>query len=253
MGNPPAKLCAVVAGSSAWAPGVTTPEELEAWIAAPRALERDGHPQAKFLPAMLRRRCKPLTRIMLTAAYGCCTENELATVRTVFSSRHGSINESIGLLEAIAESKRVSAATFAHTVHNAQAGLFSIAAANRQASSSLAGQEASFPTGFLEALTHLNRAPQRKVLLVTGDVPLAETFASLIDEAQVSYGTGLLLASDGEGPGVSLALEPRTSADAPPSPTPWPAAFEFLRWLHSEEPDLTIPTQRTNWQFRRAD
>src|SRR5690606_23838308 len=116
-------------------------------------------------------------------------------VRTVFASRHGSINESIGLLEAIAESGRVSAATFSHSVHNAQAGLFSIAAGNRQASSSLAGQEDSFPAGFLEALTHLQRSPQQKVLLVTGDVPLAETFAPLIDEPPASYAVGLLLAS----------------------------------------------------------
>lgn len=234
--------------TSAWAPGIESAEQLRAWFAAPQPLAADAHPEAKFLPAMLRRRCTPLTKIMLTAAYGACDAGELGDVRTVFSSRHGSINESIGLLEAIAASGRVSAATFSHSVHNAQAGLFSIAVGNRQASSSLAGQEDSFPTGFLEALTHLHRAPERKVLLVMGDVPLAETFAKLVDESPASYGVGLLLSADGSGPRVSIDLEP--GAENAPLP-PWPAAFEFLRWLDSGEPRLCIQTPRRTWTFRR--
>ena len=133
-------------------------------------------------------------------------------------------------------------------MHNAQAGLFSIAAGNRQASSSLAGQEDSFPAGFLEALTHLQRSPQQKVLLVTGDVPLAETFAPLIDEPPASYAVGLLLASGNSGPRISIALE--AGADHPPPPQ-WPVAFEFLRWLDSDEPRLRIPTPRRVWVFER--
>ena len=242
-------MSAVITRSAAWAPGIETAEQLREWCAAPTALAAHGHPDTKFLPAMLRRRCTPLTRIMLSAAYGCCDESELGRVRTVFASRHGSINESIGLLEAIASSARVSAATFSHSVHNAQAGLFSIAAANRQASSSLAGNEDSFPAAFLEALTHLQRAPSSKVLLVLGDVPLAPTFAQLIDEPAASYAVGLLLASSGDGLRVTLDLE---SAPEPP-PTPgWPAAFDFLRWMNGQDSELVVRTPKRRWVFRRA-
>ncbi len=238
----------VVERTAAWAPGIETDEQLLSWFHAPQPLAETGHPDAKFLPAMLRRRCTPLTKIMLTAAYGCCDANELSQVRTVFASRHGSINESIGLLEAIAESGRVSAATFSHSVHNAQAGLFSIAAGNRQASSSLAGQEDSFAAGFLEAMTHLHRAPAQKVLLVIGDVPLAETFAALIDEPPASYGVGLMLASEATGPRVSIAVE---AGPACPPPSPWPAAFEFLRWLNGDDPQMRIHTPRRTWTFTK--
>jgi len=240
---------AVVLRSAAWSPGVETEADLEAWIAAPRPLQQEGHPDAKFLPAMLRRRCKPLTRIMLTAAYACCPQEELSQVRTVFTSRHGSINESIGLLHAIADSQRVSAATFSHTVHNAQAGLFSIAASNRRASSSIAASEDSFPAGFLEALTHLHRAPDDKVLLVTGDVPLAPTFASLIAEPQASYAVALLLGTTGHGPRVSLNIEPPAPAAEQPQ---WPAALDFLRWLETDQPDLNIPTPARTWRLHRS-
>ncbi len=237
---------ATVIRTAAWAPGIETEDALHAWFAAPRPLAADGHPEAKFLPAMLRRRCTPLTRIMLTAAYGCCDEAELGSVRTVFASRHGSINESIDLLESIAAAARVSAATFSHSVHNAQAGLFSIAADNRQASSSLAGQEDSFPAAYLEALTLLQRSPKQKVLLVMGDVPLAATFAPLIDEPPASYAVGLLLAASGKGRRVDIDLAPGDETVASP---PWPAAFELLRWLHDGEPRLIIPTPKRRWIF----
>ncbi len=241
---------AIVERFSAWSPGIECADDLATWCRAPRPLQAHGHPEAKFLPAMLRRRCKPLTRIMLTAAYDCCQGDEalLSQTRTVFASRHGSINESIGLLEAIAAAGRVSAATFSHTVHNAQAGLFSIAAANRQASSSLAGQEDSFAAGFVEALTHLQRAPEQKVLFVTGDVPLADSFAPLIDEPPMSYGVGLLLSATGTGTALSLGIETNLTD---PEPTKWPAAFEFLRWLHSDEESTVIQTPMRKWTFRR--
>ncbi len=242
-------MSAVVLRSAAWAPGIETAEELQSWLDEPQPLAAEGHPNAKFLPAMLRRRCTPLTRIMLTAAYGCCDESELGTVRTVFASRHGSINESIGLLEAIAASGRVSAATFSHSVHNAQAGLYSIAADNRQASSSLAGNEDSFPAAFLESLTHLQRSPQQKVLMVMGDVPLAPTFASLIEEPPASYAVGLLLATEGEGSRVEIDLEPAVQTASPPE---WPTAFEFLRWVRGQAPELAVDTPRRRWLFRRA-
>ncbi len=242
-------MSAVVVRSAAWAPGIETDEQLQDWFANPTPLAANGHPDAKFLPAMLRRRCTPLTRIMLTAAYRCCNESELGRVRTVFGSRHGSINESIGLLEAIAAAGRVSAATFSHSVHNAQAGLYSIAATNRQASSSLAGNEDTFPTAFLEALTHLQRAPSSEVLLVMGDVPLAPTFASLIDEPAASYAVALLLVASGDGARITVDLE---SAPTPARALAWPAAFEFLRWLNGEDPELAVETPKRRWVFRRG-
>ena len=242
----------VIERFSAWSPGVETTSDLIEWFAAPRPLVAGSHPEAKFLPAMLRRRCKPLTRIMLTTAYECCgnDKNLLSQVRTVFASRHGSINESIGLLEAIAAESRVSAATFSHTVHNAQAGLFSIAAGNREASASLAGQEDTFPCAMIEALCHLQRDPTRKILLVTGDVPLAEAFARLIDEPPTSYGVAMLLSSQGDGERISVELAP--ASDHPP-PTPWPAAFEILRWLHSADEGLDLTTPKRMWRFRRLN
>ena len=121
-------------------------------------------------------------------------------------------------------------------MHNAQAGLFCIAAGNRQASSSLAAGADTFACGWLEALTHLERDPETPVLLVVSDVPLDPTFAVLVSEPPGAYGLGLLLARDGDGPAFDFDLAGRT----PPGAQPWPDAAEFLRFLLAGEERLEL-------------
>lgn len=244
-------LAARVRGFAAWAPGLEDEAAWRAWATAPVALGREGVPDARFLPAMLRRRCTPLTRIMLRAAFDVCPEPLRAEVRTVFASRHGSINESIELIECVARGLAISPAKFSHTVHNAQAALYSIATGNRRASSSLAAQEDTLASGWLEALAHLEREPARPVLLVQGDVPLAPTFAPLVDEPVASYAVAWLLAAEGDGEPVELAFEAAAPGELRPS-RDWPDAAELLRWWLGPGPALSLPgpRQRVSWRRR---
>jgi len=233
----------------AWAPQQQSTADWESWAGDPRPLSSDGAPDGRFLPPMLRRRCTPLSKIMLKVAFDCCGDDERrAGVRTVFASRHGSINESIELLECVVRRERVSPAKFSHTVHNAQAGLFSIAAGNREASSSLAGREDTFGCGLLESLAHLQREPERPVLLVVGDVPLAPRFAALIQEPPASYAVALLLEANGGGPALRVDLRPASAERSAPS---WPAAAEFLRFWISDDPSVEIQTPRHAWAFTK--
>jgi hypothetical protein len=231
---------------AAWAPGHEDAQAWRGWCAEPRPLAAEGRPEASFLPALLRRRCSALTRIMLTVAFDCCEPEQRARVGSVFASRHGNINESIELLERLAQQLPLSPTRFSHSVHNAQAGLFSIAAGNRRASSSIAAEAETFACGYLEALTFLEREPESPVLLVMADVPLSAAFAGLVDEPVTSYGLGLLLAS--EGPGTRLDFGIGAGGSAAPR-TPWPDALEFLRWLESPEPRLALGTgpRRFEW------
>jgi hypothetical protein len=240
---------AVLRGWSAWSPGREDAAAWQQWASAPEPLARDGRPEARFLPALLRRRCSPLSRIVLTTAFECCPDSERSEARTVFASRHGNINESIDLVESIARKQPISPTRFSHTVHNAQAGLFSIAAQNRQTSSSIAALEDTFACGYIEALTHLQREPERAVLLVVADVPLAPTFARLVDEPAASYGVSLLLATAGEGPAISFGA---AAADARSRKPPWPDAAEFLRWLLVGESHLCLGSGCRRWRWERT-
>jgi hypothetical protein len=241
---------AVLRNWSAWSPGREDTAAWRQWASDPEPLARDGCPEARFLPAMLRRRCSPLSRIVLTTAFECCDEGERSDVRTVFASRHGNINESIDLVESIARKLPISPTRFSHTVHNAQAGLFSIAAGNRKTSSSIAALEDTFACGYIEALTHLQREPESAVLLVVADVPLAPTFAKLIEEPAASYGVSLLLAADGTGPTISFGAA--AAPDTSPRTPAWPDAAEFLRWLLLGESELVLGTGPQRWRWERA-
>jgi hypothetical protein len=241
-------IATTLRGWSAWAPGRESADAWHRWSARPEPLAGEGEPEARFLPALLRRRCGPLARIMLQAAFDCCAREQLAEVRSVFASRHGNINQSIELLERLAGREPLSPTRFSHTVHNAQAGLFSIAAGNRHASSSLAAMEDTFGAGFLEALCHLEREPERPVLFVTADVPLDPTFAALVDEPPATYALALLLAREGEGTALGVDVEP---AAAEAAPLRWPDALEFLRWLLAGEPRLRLGSGPRRFAFER--
>ncbi|MBW2290545.1 MAG: beta-ketoacyl synthase chain length factor [Deltaproteobacteria bacterium] len=232
---------AVLRSWAAWSPGREDEAAWRAWAAHPEALEHEGRPEVAFLPALLRRRCSTLTRIMLAAGFGCCEAADRAEVRTVFASRHGNINESISLFERLSKRQPLSPARFSHTVHNAQAGLYSIAAENRLPSSSIAAQDDTFACGFVEALAHLQREPERAVLLVMADIPL---------DATAAYGMGLLLANDGDGQAIAFSS---SASNAPAEPKAWPDAIEFLRWLITDEPQLQLGSGRVRWSWNRVE
>jgi hypothetical protein len=240
---------AVLQSWGAWSPGLESRAAWQAWARSPVALEREGRPEAGFLPALLRRRCSTLTRVMLTAAYECCPPAERSQVRTVFASRHGNINDSIEMVERLAVDLPLSPARFSHTVHNAQAGLFSIAAENREASSSVAAQEDSFACAWIEALTHLQRDPSRSVLLVMADIPLAATFAALVEEPVATYGVALLLAARGSGQHLAFRA---ASVERERPVAAWPDAVEFLRWLLGDQPRLALGAGARRWQWERG-
>ncbi len=234
---------------SAWSPGREDDVAWRRWCVAPEPLDGEGRPEAKFLPPMLRRRCSSLSRIMLTAAFACCPPELRGQVRTVFASRHGNINQTMPLFERLAQGQNLSPTLFSHTVQNAQASLFSIAAENRRASSSISAQADSFACGYLEALTHLQREPRHPVLLVTADVHLNPTFAVLVEEPRASYALALLLNAGGTGPAV---LFDSAGAGERAEPRPWPDALEFLRWHLGDEPSLCLGSGRQCWRWARG-
>lgn len=237
---------------AAWAPGVDSESAWRAWAQDPRPLLVDGPPDARFLPPMLRRRCTPLTKAVLHVAYAACPEAERASVRTVFASRHGELRESFPLFELVVSGQPLSPTRFTHTVHNAQAAMYSIAAGNRCASSALAGEHDTFGAGLVESLCHLERDPEHPALLVMGEMPVAEFVHGRTGEPPFSYALALLLGAGEDGAGFGYAFEPRVDDElAPAGERPWPAALEFVRWWYGEARELVLEAPRARHRFTR--
>jgi len=157
----------------------------------------------------------------------------------------------VSLLEALARREPVTASAFTHSVHNTQAGLFSIAAKNRQPTSALAGGANTFASAFIEALALMQRARGGGVLLVVGGEPLPPVLEKFQDEPAAAYALALVLAPSGDGPALRLASG-RANVARPA--LAWPQAMEFLRWLLSEEPSLTLGADhRHAWTWTRRE
>jgi hypothetical protein len=205
----------------------------------------DVKPDVKFLPAMQRRRCDGLSRMMLSVANACCDEATRAEALSVFASRHGSFAGTVDMLETLARDEPLSPTQFSHSVHNTQAGLFSIWAGNHQVAQSLASRNDTFEHGFLEAVCLLARSGGRPVLLVTGDEALPEPIAHLSDDPDLPYAVGLLLRNEGAGDALEFSLEQGThelwDSEAASGPAPrWPKAIEFMRWWLGGDEALTL-------------
>jgi hypothetical protein len=234
---------------AAWAPGIASEQDWLGWARAPEPLSEEGAPDVAFVPALQRRRCDQLSRMMLYVARACCADDELAEVACVFASRHGSLGTTVALLEGLAADAPLSPAGFSHSVHNTQAGLFSIWAGNPLPSMSLAAGSETFEHGFLEALGMLHRERGRNVLFVTGDQGVPEPLTALSDQPRGAHAVGLLLAASGPGTRLRLDLEQTREQEPPRS---WPDAIEFVRWWVSDEPTLRFAREPRAWTWSRG-
>ncbi len=237
---------------AAWAPGIVTREDWEAWARAPQPLVGGGAPEVSFMPALHRRRCDALSRAVLAVAHECCPEPLLSSVASVFATRHGPFSTTVALLEDLATGSPLSPARFTHSVHNAPSGLFSIWAKNPWPSSTVAGGAETFACGFLEAVTMLHREAGRPVLLVVADEVVPDPFQALAERLDSTYAVALLL-GDGQGEGsgsLGFRLD-RTQATATSSA--WPDALEFLRWWLSGERKLCLARGPRAWVWSRDD
>ncbi len=237
---------------SAWAPGLENTEDWRRFAREPVLPALDGTPVLMFVPAMQRRRFSRLSRMALQSAFASCPTELLTEASTVFASRHGESEVCLALLRDIAQRLALPPTKFSHSVHNAQAGLFSIAAGNGRPSSSIAGQQDTFCAGLVEALGLCQRHRPHPTLLVVADEPIPAIFRAFEDELPAAFAAAWLVE---EGIGAAgMPFEMRLSeplantADTTPK---LPGALQFLAWMLGEEDSLALTRGRRSWIFRR--
>lgn len=227
----------VVRNWAAWAAGVEERGAWERWCRAPSPLAGAGSPSVDFLPPLFRRRCSPLSRLMLHVAYAACGPETIGVLPTVFASRYGELALTLSLLDTLARSEPLTAAGFTHSIHNTQVGLFSIAAKNREMATALSAGANTFPCAVLEALALIERAGGGAALMVIADEPVPPAFEVFDDEPTGTYALALIIERTGAGHRIGLMPSGRETHPLRPA---WPQAVEFLRWLLSEEPSLRL-------------
>ncbi len=217
-----------IARHAAWAPGLATQERWAEWARAPWPLAVGEEPKVAAMPAMLRRRAGLLGRMALEVAYECL--GEARDVPTVFCSRHGEVARAIGLLGELARGEPLSPTGFGLAVHNASAGLFSIARGDRANHVALAAGAASIEHAVIEACGQLaDGAPL--VLLVVCDTPLPSLLQEFEDCDEQPFAFAWAMVPAAERP-VRLSWAAARDVEA----SSVPGGLEVLRFHHQGKP-----------------
>lgn len=235
-----------IAGHAAWAPGIDTPEAWSAWAEAPFAIIGGAEPGVLHMPSMLRRRAGFLGKMALEVAYRCLDGR--IGVPTVFCSRHGEVSRAVDLLTDLAQDAVLSPTGFGLAVHNASAGLFSIARVDQANHLALAAGPSTIEHAVIEACSLLaDGAPM--VLLVAYDNRLPLVFARFEDCDEQPHAWAWLMVPAGTEPvhlGWSATAEPNAAAS-----NAMPASLEVLRFHIRGDQTLERVADHRLWRWTR--
>lgn len=235
-----------IAAHAAWAPGVTTAQAWADWARAPYRIAGSDEPGVRQMPAMLRRRANALGKMALEVAYQCLDGR--TGVPAVFVSRHGDVARAVDLLGDLAQAAPLSPTAFGLAVHNANAGLFSIARADRANHIALAAGASSVEHAVIEACGLLaDGAPE--VLLVACDCPLPAPLSAFEDCDEQPHAWAWLMQPAASDP-IRLSWSAAASS-GPAPPTAMPGALDVLRFQLALCKRLERVAGLQNWVWSR--
>ncbi|HXN16170.1 MAG TPA: beta-ketoacyl synthase chain length factor, partial [Usitatibacter sp.] len=198
------KLAARIEGVSVMGPGLAgwrQAREILSGRAAYRA-QPTVIPAPAALPATERRRAGKCVRLALAAGLEAAAEAGLSArdVVAIFTSSSGDGENCHAILEDLASDDRmISPTRFHNSVHNASAGYWGIATGAMQSADCLAGFDASFGAGLVEAMGRIATQPSQPVLLIAYDAPYPQPLHT-VRPIPDSFAVALMLVSPAPSP-----------------------------------------------------
>ncbi len=177
--------------------------------------------------------------------------SEQRTARFIFCSRHGDFDRTLRILNSLVAQDPVSPADFSLSVHNALAGLLSIAWGNTAGHTAIAAGADSFAYGLLEGVACLNDASGDRVMVVYCDDLVPLPYDEIEDGAETCVAVALLLAQPRyDGHDFSIEVGPRVRLRQLQSASS--QALDFIRFMLSGEREKTLIGERSQWRWRRC-
>ncbi|WP_428773808.1 beta-ketoacyl synthase chain length factor [Vibrio sp.] len=200
-----------------------------------------GTADVSRIPAMMRRRMSNLSKLAVQTALSLLEQYQCQYA--VFSSRHGELHRSVGIVESILAGDDASPMAFSQSVHNTAAGLATIAGKQPIPVTSIAAAENSFHSGLTDAWLYLDQHPQDRVLLVDFDEPLPEVYQVFEQQQYQSYALGLVL-SHGDDCQIT-----QTSTGNPNELLP--SGLQFLHHYLGDAKRWQLNQDRLGWEWQR--
>ncbi|HEX4853609.1 beta-ketoacyl synthase chain length factor [Arenimonas sp.] len=230
-------------GWSAFAAGLESAEDWQAWALAPTLPAGIATPALAEMPAMQRRRLEPLGRMALQVAWRCQPE-AAPGLPMVFASRHGDVARTYEMLAGLARGEPLSPTHFGLSTHNAIAAQYSIARGLTDNYLAVSGGVESPEAAVTEALALLaDGAPE--VLVVLYDGPTPEPYAEYRDEPEAAWAWAWRIAAPRDG-APRLSLQPHAGAPAKAAAA-LPHGLDVLRFALAGEGGLVSPSGTRCW------
>lgn len=175
--NPVGSVNFSIAAYAAWAPNLDTESAWQAWANDEIAITGLAEPKIEAMSPMLRRRASTAGKMALEVAFQCLGAR--THVPLVFCSRHGECERSVELLSNLARKLPISPTSFSMSVHNATAGLLSIARHEHTNMVAIAANHSTIEHAVIEACGLL--IENSTVLLIAYDMGLPEVFKPFQD------------------------------------------------------------------------
>ncbi len=237
-----------VTGSAAWAPGIESQEAWLVWAHDCFPITGDTEPALRAMPAMQRRRVGFLARMALEVAYGCLDAR--TDVPIVFCSRHGEVSRSVNLLRDLACGEPLSPASFGLSVHNAAAGLFSIARGEKANHIAISGGPSGVEHAVIEACGLLADG-EKAVLLVVYDCPLPDIYTAYQDCNEQAFAWAWLIEPpQPQQDVISLTWSATSQVDAV-ADNDLPAGLQILRFHLRKDSSMERVCGKQKWQWSR--
>ena len=242
-----------IARHAAWAPGLPTPQAWDDWARSPFTITGTAEPGVQAMAPMLRRRAGALGKMALEVAYQCLDGR--TGIPTVFCSRHGEVARAVDLLGALARGEPLSPTAFGMAVHNATAGLFSIARADRANHVALAAGASTIEHAVIEACGLLADGAAM-VLLVACDTPLPAPFCAFEDCTEQAHAWAWLMVAPGADPiTLDWSAAPGSGSGSGSDPAPGsdlvPGGLAVLRFQLGGAAQLERVADRRRWRWSR--
>jgi len=233
---------------TAIAPGLETREDWQQWLQNPTEIDAAlGKVSLPGIPAMLRRRFNTVGKCAMAAAMPLV--EGIDAIPSIFASRHGDTELSFSLLESIGQDEPMSPTSFSLAVHNAVAGLFSIARKDTSAVTAIAAIEGLVLQAFFEAIGQLQET--EKVFCVIYDVPLPDFYRQHSSDSDTAfpYAIAMIISRvDGE----AFTLEPGEQV-APVGPGPGDSEpMQLLGLLAGLKNETLLQQNGSAWRMARV-
>lgn len=228
----------IVRAWRAWAPGISSADN--------RLIKSADISVATEVPKLLNRRLSPLARAVFNVAKPCLEDRKALPV--VFSSAHGEICKSLEMLKTIQAGQELSPTAFSLSVHNAIAGLFSIAfKINKEITVLAPGQEGIAPA-FVEAVGLLHEG-EEEVLVILYDEPIADFYpiAPFNLNAAFPCVLGFRLALGGDGLALRLcrSMQSRDDGEHPVQ------LLALINFLLTDKRSISLGNQNHSWTWHK--